>query len=340
MAKRRRLIPSPQIAGTGLDDIGSESRLETKSALRPTISAPPIAHVAAEASTRAALDELSDAMGRARLEGRLVLSLGLEAVDPNYLVRDRLASEGEEMEALLASIRDHGQRAPIEVVDLSEGRYGLISGWRRFQALRRLSLEGPEPRLVQALLRRPETDSDAYVAMVEENEIRQGLSYYERARIAAKAVDLGVFETEKAALQRLFAASSRARRSKIGSFLSLYRKLDDVLRYPSAISERLGLALEKAFELDAARLADLRAALSAAEPESAEAELQILTRYSSAKTGSNRPTEPKSDTRQEIRPGVFLEVSGGYLKPVLTLSGPKVGPDFREELENWLAARG
>ena len=50
--------------------------------------------------------------------------------------------------------------------------------------------------------------------MVEENEIRVGLSYYERARIVAKAVAQGVFETEKQALQRLFHTASRPKRSK------------------------------------------------------------------------------------------------------------------------------
>jgi hypothetical protein len=39
---------------------------------------------------------------------------------------------------------------------------------------------------------------------------------------------------------------------------------------------------------------------------------------------------------EEVRPGVFLAVSGGWTKPVLTLSGPAVGPEFRERLLHWL----
>ena len=46
---------------------------------------------------------------------------------------------------------------------------------------------------------------DAYVAMVEENEIRVGLSFYERARIAAKSVEAGVYPDDRAALRALFA---------------------------------------------------------------------------------------------------------------------------------------
>ena len=52
--------------------------------------------------------------------------------------------------------------------------YGLISGWRRLTALQALHAETGEARFatVQALVRRPETAADAYVTMVEENEIR------------------------------------------------------------------------------------------------------------------------------------------------------------------------
>ena len=87
--------------------------------------------------------------------------------------------------------------------------------------------------------------------MVEENEIRVGLSYYERARIAARAAELGVFPDTASALARLFASASRAKRSKIGSFLRLYTALDDRLRFPAAIPERLGLRLARALDADA-----------------------------------------------------------------------------------------
>ena len=107
------------------------------------------------------------------------------------------------MASLRESLRLHGQRTPIEVTPLvAEGHgaalpYGLISGWRRLQALKALHAATGEPRFatVQALVRRPETAADAYVTMVEENEIRLGLSHYERARVAALATARGVFPT-------------------------------------------------------------------------------------------------------------------------------------------------
>lgn len=340
MAKRRRLISSPLLAGDIDSDTAENAPYETKAYLRPGLGAPaPIARVAAEASAQAALTEMSDAMARARSEGRLVLRLPLGQIDVDHLVRDRLGADEEEMGHLTASIREHGQRTPVEVTELGPGRYGLISGWRRIQALTRLFSEtgAAEFAEVHALLRRPDTAQSAYIAMVEENEIRLGLSYYERARIAARAVDLGVFETEKQALQRLFSSASRARRSKIGSFLSIYRLLDEVLRFPAAIPERLGLALAKALDDRPAEAAALAADLAAAPATDAGDEQARLARFAVGKKGSASAGKDPA-TRSEPRPGVFLDISGGWTKPVLTLSGPAVGPEFRERLEQWLTS--
>lgn len=338
MAKRRRLIPNPQFAPVGLDD---DTGIDVMP--RPALSgglgaSPPIARVAGDAAAQAALDELAGVLSQARAEGRMVLRLPLAQIDLTHLVRDRIALDEEELDNLIGSIRLHGQRMPIEVCDLGDGRYGLISGWRRMQALQRLSQEDARFGAVQALLRQPADAADAYIAMVEENEVRQGLSYYERARIAARAVDLGVFASEKQALQGLFAAASRARRSKIGSFLGIYRALDPLLSFPTAIAERLGLALAKKLEEDPAARADLVEQLQNARPATAEAELAFLTAFLSPPVVAAKPVpEPAAKPPlEEMRAGVFLEVGGGFTKPILTISGPGVDPVFRERLEHWL----
>jgi hypothetical protein len=82
--------------------------------------------------------------------------------------------------------------------------------------------------------------------MVEENEIRAGMSFYERARLAAEAAKLGIYPDPAAAIAALFASASPAKRSKIGSFVRVHEALGDALRYPTAIPERLGLALAAA----------------------------------------------------------------------------------------------
>jgi len=72
--------------------------------------------------------------------------------------------------------------------------------------------------------------------MVEENEIRAGVSFYERARVAAEAARLGLFGTPAEAISHLFAQASPAKRSKIGSFVVLYQALGADLRFPAAIA--------------------------------------------------------------------------------------------------------
>lgn len=371
MAKRRRLSPAQGLFLQGdAQTFDTETPvLETKSAFPPLRpgpgpAAPPIARVAGDSAAQAALREVAAALESARAEGRLLLALPLGSIDAGYLVRDRMGTDEEEMGHLVESLRAHGQRSPIEVAELPPGpegpRFGLISGWRRLTALGRLAAETGEARFttVLAQIRRPETAGEAYVAMVEENEIRLGLSYYERARIAARAVELGVFPTEKKALQSLFAAASRARRSKIGSFLALYHALDAVLRFPAAIPERLGLGLAKLIETDPERIEGLAQALAHAPAATVEEELGILqgtlepvrapgvappgadpATERAAERAAERapaPPAPSSPAAEEIRPGVFLEVGGGWLKPRLTLSGPGVGPEFRERLLAWL----
>jgi ParB-like chromosome segregation protein Spo0J len=348
MAKRRRL-------GGPLQD-----HLAPQDAPSTTASSAPIARIAGETSVNAAFDEVRQELDSARSEGRLVLRLPLEGIETAWLIRDRIdpgTNEDPDFAALLDSLRDHGQRSPIEVADMGQGRYGLISGWRRLTALRQLHEATGEDRFatVLALLRRPENAQSAYLAMVEENEIRLGLSYYERARIAAKAVEAGVYPSTKAALQSLFATASRAKRSKIGSFLTLYQTLGDFLRFPQALTERLGLSLAKIVEEDATAEARLRRHLEASKVEDPEAEQTLLAEFIAAETGrvaGSEPapqaaskTPPKREGRSaapasvpsgaEVSPGVHLSQSGGTLR----LSGPGVDSAFRDALEAWLRGR-
>ena len=318
MAKRKRLDPTPL---PGAPEIKS-----------PPVSRAPIAQVSGDSSAAAALSEMTEAFTRARAEGRLVQALPLDAVRADHLVRDRLAVDEDALADLIASIRARGQQTPIEVVELGDG-YGLISGWRRLEALRRLHAEAGAAAFatVQALLRRPAEASEAYQAMVEENEIRVGLSYYERARIAVRAAEAGVYADRQAALRALFATASRPRRSKIASFIAVHDALDGVLRFPAAIPERLGLRLAKALAADPALGPALRDRLREAAPSDAAAEAALLTRALAPAPKSGAP-----DSAEEIRPGVYLEVTGGYLRPRLSISGPKVDNALRERLTAWL----
>lgn len=269
MAKRKRLTPPAPDRFDG-------PAPEVKSMMRPA----PIAQVAGEASTVSALRELSDLVRSARDEGRLIETLALDAIEAGYLVRDRLlAPMDEDMQALVESLRARGQQTPVDVVDMGGGRYGLISGLRRLTALTRLFSETGDPRFgrIRARIVVPGDAAEAYRAMVEENEIRAGLSLYERARIVAKAVEAGVFPDSRDALLTLYAAASRAKRSKIKSALAVVEALDGALRFPTAHGERLLLDLSRALEGDAGLADGLRALLEATPADTPEAEQARLT---------------------------------------------------------------
>ena len=347
MAKRKRLTPA------------QPDYLSAAPAARPApgpLSSAPIAQVAGEASASAALDELSAAMRAARDEGRLIEALPLAAIDPAYLVRDRLVQDAEEMAALMASLAARGQQTPIEVVALPRPAgghsHGLISGWRRLTALRQLYARDGDPRFatIRARIVTPDSMQAAYVAMVEENEIRAGLSHYERARIVVQAYREGLYPTYKTALQGLFDSVSRSKRSKIGSFVTLAENLDGDLRFPTAISEKLGLELVRALQTVPDFCSTLRARLAAAAPQTPEEELKQL---SAALAASSAPAPAAAapaapPTAPRARPAAAAPVASPA--PVtlrydraagrIELTGAGIDAAFHDALQAWLAARG
>lgn len=331
MAKRKRLSPA---------DPSKSPVLETKSGF-PAYkdgwegARAPIAHVAGDAAASAALAELTDEVADARAKGRMIVEVPLSAVDSAYLMRDRLGVDEDEMQSLMASLSARGQQTPIEVVDLGNGKYGLISGWRRLQALGRMA-EAGDIRPALALLRRPEDTAETYLAMVEENEIRVGLSYYERARIAAVAVKQGAFTTEKEALLRIYHAASRAKRSKIRSFLTVVHALDTALMFPAAIAERTGLALAKALEARPDLAAEVCADLIKAPAKTA---VEEATRIATALSGSaSKPKQKALDQDTPVLGNLPLGVQAKTdSNGALTLSGTGFTPDLRQKILDWLA---
>jgi hypothetical protein len=299
------------------------------------VRVPPIAQLAGQSAEAAALREVSDTLASARAEGRMVVDVALGDVVRDHLVRDRVALEREALDALKASLADHGQRVPAEITPLADGRYGLISGWRRLQALSELHAETGEARFGQlrALLRPPGEAAAAYTAMVEENELRAALSYYERARIVAEAAARGVFPDQSAALRGLFATASRAKRSKIGSFIDIHEALGDVLAFPAEIPERLGLALVS--RLRFGEKTWIRAALAEARPETAAAELALLEEL--ARGPQDDVSRAKQDAeaairteplRETLRPGLEMTVRERNGRFAVTLTGAGVDDDL------------
>lgn len=340
MAKRKRLnLPLP-------GDL-SDDHVETTTKHSVLQSRAPIAQVAGDAAAVAAFHDVASELTRAREDGRLVVSLPLNVVRADHLTRDRIIAAPEDMDALRASLVARGQQTPIEVLALPDGGYGLISGWRRLQALRELEQEDPERfGTVLALLRRPDTAAEAYCAMVEENEIRAGLSFYERARIVHRAVTDGAFTDTKQALNTLFGSVSYTKRSKIKSFLRVVEELDGVLRHPTRLAEHLGLKLARGLNHDATLPDRLATALDRVDPENAEAELAAIKENLSHAKGLSKPppdfnraevgSKPVAQTKYvPIVDGLTLKLDDGSA----SILGERVSPALVRRLENWLRSQ-
>lgn len=267
MARRRRL---------DAPGAGELAQIEAGFAAKPVPDrmglAAPIAQVAGEAArlsqpegTGARVAQALDAADAgawrvAQATGRVLQDLPLSAIVTEHLVRDRMEVLRADLDELKHSIRENGQRLPVEVVALEGGRFGLISGWRRVTVLQELQAEGGPLRQVTALVR-PATEAAAsYLAMVEENELHSPLTPYERGRIAVMAADQGAFPSPDAAVEGIFAAASKAKRSKIRSFALVHEELGDLLNFPTDLSEKNGLRLAQALRQGFG--AQLRAALA------------------------------------------------------------------------------
>ena len=342
MAKRKRLTPP---SDARLNRIGAS--LEGGSA-RPT--AGPLAPIAAVAADAAAQSVMEDPTTRADAEryrkalaqGMVVEAIALDQIAADDILRDRTVVDADEMAELKASISAHGLRMPVEVYAISEPNkgfsYGLISGWRRLTALRELLAEtGDQARFgtINALIRQPETSAEAYVAMVEENEIRADISQYERGRIAVLAAEQGAFEDVNAAVNALFAAGSKAKRSKIRSFALLHEALGDALRFPAALSERQGLQLAgliKAGKRDVLRKTLIRNATRDAAQEWTMLEAAVAE----TQPAQNTPKTPKAPlqklSRQSMPQGTSVIHERAGDTHVLRLEGAGVNDAFVQEL--------
>lgn len=306
----------------------------------PEATIAPIAQVSGQSAEAAALREMAQGLQAARDEGRMIVEVPLSDVASGHLLRDRVALDREELEILKASIGLYGQRVPAEITPLAASeqgapahRFGLISGWRRLTALNELHRESGEARFstLKALIRPAEEAADSYVAMVEENEIRIGLSYYERARLVAEVTARGVFEDHASALRHLFAAASRAKRSKIASFIDIHTQLGDLLQFPTAIPERLGLAVVA--QMRSADVAPIRARLEACPPETPEAEVRLLE---SCLDSEAKPVSRAKRSSEVLRPGLTVTTTVKGRSLVISLSGEQVDNQLLAKLRDYL----
>lgn len=266
-----------------------------------TLKAPPIAQVAGAAARsiedeilrlrreNEGLQEHGAALTEAERQGLVIQLIPLHEIDAHAQSRDRrvLDRDSEAWTELCDSLRSRGQQVPIEVTsrDPRTGKFGLVSGYRRLAALQDLLAETGEDRFatIRALVSRARDDVETMVAMIEENEIRQGISFYERGRICCLAAEQGLCASVDEAIEALFPNSSRNRRYKIRNFTLIHHRLGAYLDFPEAIGERLGGRLAQA--LKEGREVELTGVLSDRDARfpDAEAELAVLEAFVSRK---------------------------------------------------------
>ncbi|WP_410218234.1 ParB/RepB/Spo0J family partition protein [Paracoccus sp. (in: a-proteobacteria)] len=333
MVKRRRL-EAPSI--NELTKIEAEFRSETFDRTGLVRGVAPIAQVAADSASQVHAESAEARAVRARKEadaarfhaaqasGLLMVDLALDEIDEDAMIRDRLTLGEPEMLELQQSIAAHGLRLPIEVFELERPgragqRYGLVSGYRRLLATRGLlDLTNAHKYSTIRTIIRPRSDAGtAFVSMIEENEIRENLSHFERGRIAVIAANQGVFASTEDAVDKLYATGSKAKRSKIRSFALIFEELGDMLQFPQKLTERRGLQLASALRQGGEP--QIRQTLSQALPTDAEEEWQIIETLIRLQNHGDRDLgrggRPKSDARQ------FRHVDGQTL---LTSSGIKI----------------
>ncbi len=142
---------------------------------------------------------------RKLISGQAVVELDPGLVDGSIIV-DRLDVDRQQMDALVAQIREHGQQVPILVRPHPEntGRYQLAYGHRRLAALRQIG--SPIKAVVREL-----SDEQLVISQGQENNSRQNLSYIERCYFASRLENKGFSRevimaslgVDKAALSRM-----------------------------------------------------------------------------------------------------------------------------------------
>lgn len=313
MAKRRKL-EAPSAAD--MTRIEEEFRRETPS---PNMGAP-IAQVAADAAdahevgtpdqraTKARDEADALAFRQAAETGRIILEIPLDEIEPLSMQRDRTVLDKDALDEMEYSISLHGVRLPIEVYELQPStdgkRYGLVSGYRRLIAQQNLFGRTGNEKLarIKAVLRDPEQMGGAFVAMVEENEIRQDLSHYERGRISVIAAQQGAFHNAEEAVAEMFAAASKAKRSKIRSFAMIFEELGDMLNFPEGMREKDGLRLAQGLRNGAE--ARLREVLGTGQGVDAKSEWALID------TVLTEQSEGTADPKRGGRPRVSVPKAG------------------------------
>lgn len=247
----------------------------------------------------------------AQQEGRVLISVPLGEISTTDLPRDRLALEevaaSDEMEELKASIRERGQKEPIELYRDVSGALQLKKGWRRFTALSQLFAETNDAEFATITARVEQGDSgriNRYVDMVEENVVRENLTFAEMAQVAITAANDDEVDGHDAEemVPRLYSALHKTKRSYVRAFVFLLQVLGDDLKWPKAVARNLGVDVSRALR-NGQGAVELKSALAnCADPQEQAVVLGGFLSNMQAAKGAPKP-RPKPLEKFEFRIG-------------------------------------
>lgn len=235
---------------------------------------------AVEQAIRDENDRLAHEHVRMKREGLITDLVPLERISVDKLARDRKPGRDGEIDELKASIRAIGLSNPIRL-EVVEGGYELIQGYRRLTAYRELFEETGDAayaRIPAGLVAEGDALERLYRRMVDENLVRRDVSFAEMALLANRyAADPATGASDVAeAVAALYGSAGRQKRNYIQHFASLMDRIGEALKWPEAIPRALGLDLEKRMAAEPGLAARVVSALKTAGSESAEDELALL----------------------------------------------------------------
>ena len=181
-----------------------------------------------------------------------LLHIALTDIHPDALPRDRLTHDPAAHDELRSSILIEGLRQPIDLFELETTPdqplpYGLISGHRRLSVFREL-----ERDTIPAFIRTPDSMTGLLSAMVSENEIRAQISPWEKAMLVLTCLRADHFPTPDAAIDGLFPALSRQKRSRLRGHVLAAEEFEYRFATPERLSvarlDRLAAALRAGWE--------------------------------------------------------------------------------------------
>ncbi len=266
----------------------------------------------------------------------------LTQIDTTAIPRDRTLIDTTALNELIASIRTNGLRLPVEVYTTPTG-FALIAGFRRHLAFQTLAQTDDTFAKIPAFICAPKSMPAAMAAMVEENEMRQSLSPWERAHIVVRATDMGTFNTTDAAIQTLFPHASRQKRAKLRAMTEVVLELSNHLTDPELLTERQLMRLSNAIRHDWTDI--IQTALSELDgldgrqqwtrilPVLSELEGLIANNHPTTSNSPRRNITPRAgiNVRRESTPyGYTLYISGRKATGMLMSS-------VMDEIERWLS---